>query len=183
MKKKRITYCMDGVTECIVHIPIGTLSYAKIPFRGGSTVTGKSFPAEFTTDDFMLQFSIERSDDYRSGRIRAEAVIELDCELEVGGGAGKRAGGPVRTAAGGVTPGDVHDGGATDGGVDSTADVAPCAGHDVGGGEGVVDVEFSNNNDARDYLEEKYGVNRAKLRSREIIENTARGYGVEIHWV
>lgn len=47
--------------------------------------------------------------------------------------------------------------------------------------KGVV-KEFSNNEDAKDFLAERYEVSRSKMRTRSAIESTAKSLGVTIVW-
>lgn len=42
--------------------------------------------------------------------------------------------------------------------------------------------EFSSNADAVDYLSERYGISRTKMRTRSAIEEAAKGVGVTIKW-
>ena len=43
-------------------------------------------------------------------------------------------------------------------------------------------VEVTCNDDAKDYMAEKFGVARSKMRSREQIEKVAKEYGVVFDW-
>lgn len=42
--------------------------------------------------------------------------------------------------------------------------------------------EFSNNEDAKDFFAERYGVSRSKLRTRAAIDEVAKGLGVTVIW-
>lgn len=41
---------------------------------------------------------------------------------------------------------------------------------------------FSNNEDAKDFLAERYGISRSKLRTRAAIETAAKSVGITIEW-
>lgn len=43
-------------------------------------------------------------------------------------------------------------------------------------------LEFKNNDDAKEYFADRFGISRSRLRSRAAIEEAARKYGVEITW-
>ena len=45
-----------------------------------------------------------------------------------------------------------------------------------------VTKEFSNNEDAKDYFAEKFGVSRSKLRTRAAIDEAAKSFGVTVIW-
>lgn len=42
--------------------------------------------------------------------------------------------------------------------------------------------EFSNNEDAKDYLAERYGISRSKMRTRAAIEEAAKGVNITVKW-
>ena len=42
--------------------------------------------------------------------------------------------------------------------------------------------EFANNEDAKDYLAERYGISRSKMRTRAAIEEAAKGVGITVKW-
>ena len=46
--------------------------------------------------------------------------------------------------------------------------------------EGV--LTFDNNEDAKDYLAEKYSISRSKMRTRAAIVEAAKGVGVQVSW-
>lgn len=49
-------------------------------------------------------------------------------------------------------------------------------------GEKVKAMSFSCNDDAKDYLADKFGVSRSKMRSRSSIETIAQANGIQIKW-
>ena len=42
--------------------------------------------------------------------------------------------------------------------------------------------EFANNEDAKDYLAERYGISRSKMRTKAAIEEVAKGLGIKVKW-
>ena len=51
-----------------------------------------------------------------------------------------------------------------------------------GEGKKTTTQTFDNNEDAKDYLAEKYGISRSKMRTRSAIVEAAAGVGVTIAW-
>lgn len=47
----------------------------------------------------------------------------------------------------------------------------------------VLKMEFRNNDDAKEWMADKYGISRSKLRSRDAIEKAAREHKIEIVWI
>lgn len=42
--------------------------------------------------------------------------------------------------------------------------------------------EFANNEDAKDYLAERYGISRSKMRTRAAIEEAAKSVNITVKW-
>lgn len=42
--------------------------------------------------------------------------------------------------------------------------------------------EFANNEDAKDYLAERYGISRSKMRTRAAIEEAAKSLNITVKW-
>lgn len=83
MKKKRITYGISGMMEYQVVIKIGNSAKMKVMFSDGSmTATGVT-PATFTTDNLMIQHAIERSPDFLNKRIHIVRSIELNENVNI----------------------------------------------------------------------------------------------------
>lgn len=79
MKKK--TYGVSGLMEWQARIHCGK-AVIVVPFTGG-TLTGYGVsPAEYTTDNVVVQRVIEGSDYFRSGRIRLLREIEIASNAE-----------------------------------------------------------------------------------------------------
>ena len=50
-------------------------------------------------------------------------------------------------------------------------------------GNGIKEMEFNNVEDAKDYLAEKYGFSRSKMRTRGAIEEIAKAEGIKVNWI
>lgn len=177
MKKKRITYGVAGMMEyqAVIHVGKAVL---KVLFTDGSMTAMGVNPATFTTDNFMVQHAIEHSADFRRGRIHVMHVIELDeavhIEREPAGAevqpVAASSDGTAVAAVKGAAGGDKAEEAAP--AADGAAEEAPA---EVG-----TEVEFDTNDEAKDYLEQQFGVSRSKLRTRADIMACGEGYGVKI---
>lgn len=157
--------------QAVIHVGKAVL---KVLFTDGSMTAMGVNPATFTTDNFMVQHAIEHSADFRRGRIHVMHVIELDeavhIEREPAGAEAQPVDGTavavVEDAAGG----------------DKAAEAAPAADGAVEEAPAEVgtEVEFDTNDEAKDYLEQQFGVSRSKLRTRADIVACGEGYGVKI---
>lgn len=151
MKKKKITYGVSGMMEYQAVIKIGRATM-KVPFSEGSMTAMGVNPAKFTTENFVVQRAIEQSGDFRRGRIYIVNTIDLDEDVKIEG------------------KGNVE-----------------CRMLNVESAEQVQaqqsvneTKQFGCNDDARDYLEETFGVTRSKLRTRADILQYGQANGVEI---
>lgn len=180
MKKKRITYGVSGMMEYQVVVKIGKSSM-KVLFSDGSVSAMGVNPATYTTDSFIVQQAIENSYEYKRGRIKTVNVIELDEEMRVERNKTKAEEGAmvvskaeVKAEAEAEAELAEETGGESEESEESSeAAVAP---------EGT-EIEFSCNDDAKDYLEEKYGYIRSKLRTRDDIIKAGKAHGLEIIFV
>lgn len=183
MKKKKITYGVHGMMEYIAMIKLGTKNRIKVTFTDGSITAMGVNPATFVTDNLMVQHAIEHSPEYARGLIKTVRVVELDTEVVIERNApccdkhteveevAEQKETPVEK------PSEQES-------TESSTEAQPEVGEiENEPAQEVTEVEFSNNGDAKVWLEEKYGVAPSKLRTREIIESTAKSYGVEIKWV
>lgn len=183
MKKKRITYGVSGMMEYQVVVKIGKSSM-KVLFSDGSVSAMGVNPATYTTDSFIVQQAIENSYEYKRGRIKTVNVIELDEEMRVERNKTKAeedamvvSKAEVKVEAEAEAKLAEETGGESEESEESEesseAAVAP---------EGT-EIEFSCNDDAKDYLEEKYGYIRSKLRTRDDIIKAGKAHGLEIIFV
>lgn len=170
MKKKRITYGVSGMMEYQAVIKVGR-NNMKVLFTDGSVSAMGINPATFTTESFMVQHAIENSIDFKRGRIKVVNTTELEEELRIERNSDNSAAmNPVATPVKeSENPAETQTGIKDD----KKADTATA----------ITQVEFSCNDDARDYLEQTFGFVRSKLRNREDILGAGRAHGVEIIFV
>lgn len=158
MKKRRITYGVKNKVAYQTIIKVGKCSMM-IEFKDGSVTAIGSEPATFTTDNLMIQDSIERSELYKKGGIKRYRVIELDEEV------------PVEKGSGGVFS-------------EQRIESSENAGGEVSGCDLDVreEVKVTCNDDAKDYLESNYKIARSRMRSRADIIAIGEGVGVRFVW-
>lgn len=186
MKKKVITYGVYGMMEYQTVIKMGKSSL-KVNFSDGSINSFGQNPAKFTTKNFMIQHAIEHSYDFRRGLIQIINEHELDEEVQIShnpvaiepefGDDEVKA--KVEDVVSGGTDGlegtEVSD--VTEGTDAEVSDVTE------GAESSATEVEFSTNDEAKQYLESQFGVQRSKLRTRADIEKAGMQYGVKIYFV
>lgn len=132
----------------------------KVNFTDGSMTAFGQNPAQFTTTNPVVQFAIQNSKDFKKGRIKIINTIELDEEINCG---------PKVVAS--VAPAAEAK--------KTEAAAAPAV--TTEGEEAKVDeIEFDCNDDAKDYLEKRYGANRQKMRTRAEIVALGKTYGLSI---
>lgn len=167
MKKKRITYGVSGMMEYQAVIKVSR-NNMKVLFTDGSVSAMGVNPATFTTENFMVQHAIENSSDFKRGRIKVVNTIELKEELRIERNSDKPAADvPSQPPAPTPAPAD--------------ATAAPVVESETA--PATTQVEFSCNDDAKDYLEQTFGYVRSKLRNREDIVAAGKGHGVDIIFV
>lgn len=185
MKKKRITYGVSGMMEyqSIIRFGKNTL---KVTFTGGSMNAIGVTPATYTTSSFLIQQAIENSNEFKRGRIRIVRTIELDEEIHIErpkpataiaersnpAPTAKAEKAPEPTEDAEVAEVNAEDGATSEEQPEESAPTAP-----------LTQVEFSCNDDAKDYLEQTFGYVRSKLRNREDIINAGKSHNVEIIFV
>lgn len=199
MKKKRITYGVSGMMEyqCIIRFGKNTL---KVTFTGGSMNAIGVTPATYTTSSFLIQQAIENSNEFERGRIRIVRAIELEEEIHIERPQPK----PVTVIAERSKPAPtaevekVPDASEETETIEETEAVEAAEVTEVNSGDGtaseeqpeesapevpLTEVEFSCNDDAKDYLEQTFGCVRSKLHNRGDIINAGRAHNVEITFV
>lgn len=191
MKKKVITYGVYGMMEYQSVIKMGK-STLKVNFSDGSVNSFGQNPARFTTDNFMIQHAIEHSYDFRRGLIQIVNAHELDEEVKILHNAVhcELAGStpPVEDLVHGTeTAVETLDGehclpneSAIPAAASAAKTVEPAASSDEAT---PTEVEFGTNDEAKAYLENTFGVQRSKLRTRAEIEKAGMQYGVKIYFV
>lgn len=186
MKKKVITYGVYGMMEYQTVIKMGKSSM-KVNFSDGSINSFGQNPAKFTTKNFMIQHAIEHSYDFRRGLIQIINEHELDEEVQISHNpvaiepefSDDEVKAKVEDVVSGGTDGlegtEVSD--VTEGTDAEVSDVTE------GAESSATEVEFSTNDEAKQYLESQFGVQRSKLRTRADIEKAGMQYGVKIYFV
>ena len=191
MKKKRITYGVSGMMEYQSIIRFGK-NTIKVTFTGGSMNAIGVTPATYTTSSFLIQQAIENSNEFKRGRIRIVRTIELDEEIHIERpkpataiaerpkpaptptptAEAEKVPEPTEEAAAAAAEVNAEDGATSEKQPEESAPTAP-----------LTQVEFSCNDDAKDYLEQTFGYVRSKLRNREDIINAGKAHNVEIIFV
>ncbi len=179
MKKKRITYGVYGMMEYQAIIKVGKATL-KVQFTDGSITAYGQNPAQFTTADFIVQHAIENSSDFKRGRIKRVSVIELDEEVHIERNPEK---GKANTSSAETTVDTAAPATDSDAEVAVDATVSTTEGDaeasDEDGKATMTEVEFTCNADAKEYLENNFGV-KASLRTRADIIACGETYGVKI---
>ena len=195
MKKKRITYGVRGMMEYQALIPLGKATL-KILFTDGSMNSLGAHPAKFTTDNFMVQHAIENSSDFRRGRIQVLHVYELDEDVHIECNKPCAEVKSVKSA----TVMDAEPAAADTREEEENLSVEnpeeeehpsvenpevsaeTQASTESKAEKMMTPLEFTCNDDAKDYLEKTFGITRSKLRTRADIVSAGKGNGVEIHF-
>lgn len=197
MKKKRITYGVYGMMEYQSIIKIGRATL-KVLFSDGSMTAFGQNPAKYTTSDFLVQRAIENSSDFKRGRITVVNAIELDEEVRIERNPAKKETVKVANTEAGSTAEETATG--TDGEQTATKGVAEATAKEetpadetaastdeaeaeseasTSTTDGATEVEFTTNQEAKDYLSNTFGVTTA-FRNRAEIVACGATYGVKI---
>lgn len=203
MKKRRVTYGVYNLVEWQAAIRMGK-ARVKVPFTGGAITTQGVTPATFTTSDPVVQLAIECSVEFKSGRIKIVRTRDLggDVEIEVNNSGAtdgiplprhhekreETAGEVEETAPKAEETAGKAEAGTPEKAANGIAGKAGAAGNESEEipekcVQSMTQVEFSCNDDARDYLEQNFGFIRSKLRNREDILNAGKSKNVEILFV
>lgn len=177
--------------QSIIKIGRATL---KVLFSDGSMTAFGQNPAKYTTSDFLVQRAIENSSDFKRGRITVVNAIELDEEVRIERNPAKKETAKVAnteaestaevTATG--TDGEQTAAEATakeetpaDETTASTDEAEAEAEASTSTTDGTTEVEFTTNQEAKDYLSNTFGVTTA-FRNRAEIVACGATYGVKI---
>ncbi len=191
-RRTRTTYGVYNLIEWHATLQAGKAT-VRVPFTGGSITTQGVTPATYTTDNAVIQLAIERSREFRSGKIKTVRRTVLDGEIEVRRNPERKREEPAprhahEDAAIGVAAEVAAECESAEEAADVTEDVAACMPEAdpacvTEERKPAVEVEFSCNDDAKDYLEQTYGVTRSKMRTRADILTQARAHSVDIKFV
>ena len=187
MKKLKITYGVNGMMEFQAVLKVGKTNL-KVQFSDGSFNASSKKPATYTTDSLMVQHAIENSAEFKRGLIHKVSTVELNEEVKVLRNGPKalndpipieiKAEGPQIPASETANPASKEDAG-------ETPDLPEGEAIDLPEGEAIdlKQIEVHCKDDAKDYLEQNFGVVKSKLRNKEIIASVAATYGIEFVYV
>ncbi len=179
MKKKSITYGVYGMMEYQSIIPMGK-ARLKVQFTDGSITSIGQNPAKFTTSDFMTQHAIENSNLYLRGFIKRINVIELDEEIDFDSGTNRKSVSTPMAEEGGET----YAQGTSESSVGEVQNVSENeAGLINEEKKELTEVEFSTNQEAKDYLVRSFGVKGNVLKNRADIVSVGETFGVKINFI
>ncbi|WP_289757107.1 hypothetical protein [Muribaculum intestinale] len=183
MKKAKKTYGVYNLIEWHARLRMGKAT-VKVAFTGGSITTQGVTPATFTTENPVIQFAIENSPEFHNGKIRVvrsvklNGVVEIECNVpKVAHDVPSPIPAPItiESVAAPVENGDNDS--------DMQTDNEAKAEDSVKTTSATTQVEFSCNDDAKDYLEQTFGLVRSKLRNREDIVAAGKAHDVEIIFI
>lgn len=187
MNKKLITYGVSGMMEFQAIIKIGR-SAMKVLFTDGSMNAMGMNPATYTTDNFMVQHAIENSDHFKRGRIHIVRTVPLDEVVHIDRNPKREeapapAPIPAPEKCEGVENTEKAESAEADN-VESDTEEAPIeeapAPIPMEMTKEITEMEFDNNDDARDFLETKFGYVRSKLRNRADIVAAGEAHNIAI---
>ena len=179
-KKTKTTYGVYNLIEWHARLRMGKAT-VKVAFTGGSITTQGVTPATFTTENPVIQFAIENSPEFHNGKIKVVRCVKLNGVVEIECNVPKvalpiPAPAPISTES--VDAPVKEDENATEAQADNEAEA-----EDNETAPANTQVEFSCNDDAKDYLEQTFGFVRSKLRNREDIVAAGKARGVDIIFV
>lgn len=171
------TYGVYGLTEWHGKVKAGTLE-ANLSFVGGTSSPSGSQPAYMVTKDPITQFVIENSKEYKSGFISLVMRQVLP-------------GTHMRIATHKPVPDSDEQANEDLSEETKTETVKPTGDVEMPTQEtgieqnerGLTEVEFSTNQEAKDYLANTFGVKSGTMRTRAEIIAVGETYGVKIIFV
>jgi len=169
------TYAIHGLSEWHGDVKAGTVS-VRVSFTGGTASPSGALPAYFVTKDPVTQFVLENSKEFKNGFIRLEMQQTIAGEHPRMAVQKPAPATPVVTPV--STPPEVVPPVVEEPAEDASASTTA----EAGGEHLPQEVEFDNNEDAKDYFAEHYGVSRTRLRTRSAIEEVANSLNVKVTW-
>lgn len=176
MKKLKKVYGVYNLVEWSAVLRSGKAT-VRVLFSGGAMTTQGVIPATHATSNPVVQMAIERSDAFRSGKIRLVNTYPLKGEVPVGRNApktadtdpGEHAAEESAPAPGKADPmeigGDTQDGSAPKEGIPATKS-----------------IRVVSDRDAAEYLRDNFGIALKKLGSKSAINAAAQQYGVKFEY-
>lgn len=162
MKREQKTYGIHDLVEWITNIVMGAVSF-RVHFTGGAVTTAGTTPATYTTSDPIVQMAIERSSEFKSGRIKLLRSYDTGKEVAVLRNA-------VRTQPQEKIAEDAES---------DTREALAFEDAEITEDATLRRIEVANADDARNWLRDNCGIPTGKLRNKEIIASTAANCGVE----
>lgn len=154
-----------GLMEFQALIPMGRTA-VKIDFTGGFPSAYGVSPAKYTTDNAALQHAIEQSHQFTSGRIYLDKADLIGTPDPVQPKSQTKAKANKATEA--------HEASGN-----AEAETAPAVETDrKNTNTDLTEVAVSCEDDAVDYLIDKYGIEQSKLRTLNQIQKTAKSRGI-----
>lgn len=159
--------------QSIIKIGRATL---KVLFTDGSMTAIGQNPAKYTTSDFLVQHAIENSSEFKRGRITVVDTIELDEEVRIERNPAKPSTQQAPSSA------EAKPVAATAAKVEDPQDIADEL-SESDNEDGLTEVEFSTNQEAKDYLTKTFGVKSGTMKNRADIVAIGEANGVKIIFV
>lgn len=178
MKRCKKTYAIHNLAEKHTIFHLGKTK-VHVSFTGGQVTKNGVNPATFTTTDPIVQLAIERSNDFLKGAITLQAQYMMPGEVKIGRNACQRKplipaepededSAPDCSVADTILPSEESD---------IASEEAPVS------SEGLEVIEASCKDVAKQYLQEHFGENPAKLRTRDDVQKCAEKYGLTFNFI
>lgn len=183
-KKKIKTYGVRGLMEWVCNIPVGK-SHMRIEFTGGVLTSYGNTPAKYVTKDLLQQTIIEHSDFFKKKRIVLLSVVETDEDEDKLPKHAEAADHPNSPEDEDDEEDDEEDDDDEASTSDESEDVEaaqPVASNgddtEQRTSDGKLIVKVTSLDDAKTYLNEKFGIAVRDIRSKAKIIETAGANGV-----
>lgn len=207
MKRRKVTYGVYNIVEWHASLKMGKAT-VKVAFTGGAITTNGVTPATYTTSDPVVQLAIERSNEFRNGKIKVVCSYDLGGEVKIernpvvakkpvvekcesndlamspAADSGKvllKKEGDV--LEGRLMPNNPETDSVSEAVADSDEPEAAAEESDDEKPKELAKVEVHCNDDAKDYLESQFGVKRSILLNRTTIQTIAAQHNVEFIFV
>ena len=174
--KTKTTYGVYNLVEWHARLRMGRAT-VKVAFVGGAITTQGVTPATFITEDPVVQFAIENSPEFKSGKIKIIRRAKLDGTVEIGSN-------PKRNNE--AKPDTECTMQNDEAKPDTECTMQNEASEDKPEIEAekpsspLLEMEFDCNDDAKDYLEKTFGCTRSKIKTRTEIVAAGLANGVNI---
>ena len=161
--KTKTTYGVYNLVEWHARLRMGRAT-VKVAFVGGAITTQGVTPATFITEDPVVQFAIENSPEFKSGKIKIIRRAKLDGTVEIGSN-------PKRNNEAKPDTECTMQNEASEDKPEIEAEKPSSP---------LLEMEFDCNDDAKDYLEKTFGCTRSKIKTRTEIVAAGLANGVNI---